>query len=182
MKISINLLQETQQLQARLRRMGLALQSGSIIILLAFGAVVFFILSYTFWSDRQAARLSEDISEKKAAIELLRPLESRLLFVKQKLSYTGKVLGERGVRHELVTDLYAASTADVVVSDIAITEGADALSLSATTTDVFSLVKFLDQLLVFASERDITRISGGSFSRTENGNYMVEISLAFPIP
>ena len=66
MNISINLLKESQHLQARLRRMGLMLQTGSLVVLVAFAAVVFFTISYLVWSQTQANRLNSDIAQAKA--------------------------------------------------------------------------------------------------------------------
>ncbi len=179
MKIAINLLQETQQIQARLRRMGLLLQTGSIVILVAYGIFVFLVISYSFWSNLQADRLSDDISKKKAVIEAMRPLEAKLIFVKQKLSFIETIVNEGGVRSDMVTEFYKEFSGEVKLSHLAITKGADALSLTVTTDDVFSLVEFLDHLISFAEENDFTRIAGDTFTRLGDGSYQLELRLYF---
>jgi len=179
MKISINLLQETQQIQARVRRIGLWLQTISTVVLIAFGVLVFLIISLTFWSDRQANRISEDIEDTKATIEKMRPLESKLLFVKQKLTFSGRVLSEHGVRQDLATGIYELSKEEVTLDHVAVAEDDDFLVFSATAKDIFSLVGFLDRLLSYAQEHEVTRVIGNSFSRAENGSYQFDISIFF---
>ena len=178
MNISINLLKESQHLQARLRRMGLMLQTGSLVVLVAFAAVVFFTISYLVWSQTQANRLNSDIDQAKVSIEEMRPRESKLLYVKQKLSFATRVLGEPGLRHDLATELYRIAEGEVEVSHMTISGGDEAFRVEAQASDVFSLVRLLDLVMTFAGEHDINRISGESFTRTAEGGYQFSVLLA----
>ena len=83
MKLSINLLQESQKLRSRLQRMGLLLQTVSLVVLTVFGVIVFGILSYTFFLSSRYEGLMEDSREVKDSIKSMQSIESKQFLIKQ---------------------------------------------------------------------------------------------------
>lgn len=170
MRLSINLLQEAQQMQARLRRVGLYLQTGSIATLVAFGVVIFGLLSYTLILNRQLGRLEDAISEQMAIIESLRSVESRHLLVKQKLMLSRKALSEPSLPYEVLVDLYALADSAVAVGEVSAQKGVRLINLGGEADNVFSLVRFVGELSEFAQRNNSVRVIGKSFARSSDAS------------
>ena len=177
MKSSINLLQEAQQIQARLRKFGLVLQTASIVTLAIFGGFVFLLLSYTLILNRQQNSIGEAIDEQKQIVEGFRSAESKYLLVKQKLSLSRKAVSEPSIPYDLLIPLYELTQTQVTVGEAKSERGQTFVGLSGQAEDVFSLVQFLDSLDAFAREHQAVRVIGKGFSRSGGtGEYRFEIA------
>ena len=176
MKLSINLLQETQRIKGRLRRMGLAIQSASVVVLIVFGVFIFLLFSYTLVLGRKQDNLSKSIAEQKTVIERMRPVEAKQVIIHQKLGLAGKVVGEPSLPYGLVSELYDLSQGhNLKESKAQGVRGETVIQLQAKADDVFSLVSFLDALSDFAKERGAIRLTGSNFARTAEGTYRLQI-------
>lgn len=175
MKVTINLLQETQQIQARLKRIGLVIQSASIVVLVVFSGLAFIAFSYRLYLARRQERILNNISELKGQVERLRSKEARYLLVKQKLQFVAEVMKEPGTRYDLATKVYDLARKIVEVRSVSIDEAG--LSISGEAPDVFALVDFIQELQEFSQERGVGAIQGESFARTTEGSYRFFITL-----
>ena len=177
MKSSINLLQEAQQIQARLRKFGLMLQTASIVTLGIFGGFVFLLLSYTLILNRQQSSIAEAIDQEKQNVEGFRSVESKYLLVKQKLTLSRKAVSEPSIPYDLLISLYDLTRTQVTVGEAKSERAQTFVGLSGRAEDVFSLVTYLDSLDDFAREHQAFRVMGRGFSRSGNtGEYRFEIA------
>jgi hypothetical protein len=179
MTVSVNLLQEAQQMRTRLRRAGLAIQSASIVVLVAIGLLVFFLLSYTLILARQEKRLAEDILEQEEIIESMRSLENKQFLIKQKLSLAHLVVREPSLKQDLVSRLYLFLAERATVSEVRTQWGDPFVNFTGLSGDVFSLVNLLNDLTGFSEEEEVERVVGNSFFRTQEEGYQFQITFEF---
>lgn len=172
MKLSINLLQESQKIQSRIKRLGLMLQSASIVVLVVFGLIVFGLLSYSFIIKSQLEKVGEEIVKKEKMIELLRPIESIQVLVKQKASFVSSIVGEQSVEFLLASDLYKFSQGWIAVRGVQVLGDVGAITMSGSATDVFSLIEYFSSLSSYVEEQGIARVRATSITRGPEGNYL----------
>lgn len=177
MKAAINLLQETKHLEARVRRMGLALQTVSIVVLVAVAAVAFLLMSYTFLVARQRVRLDDAIARQKSAIEALRPLESKHVLVKQKLSASEKVVSEPSIPYTIGLAFFENASQQSAVQGMNTGRDITGVTIGGTVGDVFRLVSLLDRLVSFSQEHGALRLTGEGFNRSPDGEYQYSLIL-----
>lgn len=177
MKFSINLLQESQKLRARLKRIGLIMQTVSFFVLIALGVGVFILLSYTLVLSNQQKNISEQVAEKEKEIESYRLIEVKQFLVQQKLMFVVRAIDEYGVKHELVTDFYTFVRSYVQMDKLSISKANDMLIFDARALNVFELINFLEALVDYSEENKFSRAIASGFSRGSSGSYSFSIIL-----
>lgn len=177
MKRSINLLQEAQSIQLKLKRMGLLVQTASLVILGVFGALVAILLSYTLFLNRQHKKLVERISEQEKIVEDLRAAESKQLVIKQKLGLAKKIVDEPSLPYKLLNQAYllASDSAEVVSAEAS--KGDQTVVFTVNIADVFALVGFMDELVDFSKENPVLKLVSNSVVRSQDLSYRFEFSL-----
>lgn len=179
MKISVNLLQESEQIASKVRRIGVLMQTGSIVLVVVFGIIVASLLSSTLFLSNRKSTLEEDIEDAKLAIESMRDVESKQFVVKQKIGFSQQVFQEYPSSHELLFTIFKFVTERATVSSIKISPSKGLISMSIKTNDVFSFVEFIKDLTSFSEEHSITRVLSKGFSRSEDGSYSFEVAISF---
>jgi hypothetical protein len=177
MKVSVNLLQEAQKLRMRLRRIGLVLQSASVVTLGVFGILVFLLLSYTLFLGRKQANLSKSIVEQETKIEGLRAVEAKQLLVQQKIKLAETVVRDPSLPYDLATELYELAVTGPNVRSVSTVKGDGTVRLSSEVDNVLLLVESLDELVDFAKDHGVIVLMGNSFSRNDKGIYNFQITL-----
>lgn len=174
MKISINLLQETQKIQTKIKRLGLLLQTISIVVLAVFGVIVFLVFSYSLFLTSRQNKLAEDISENKTKIEEMKPIESKYSLVYQKLMSIDKAINTHEINNQEAIDYYNFSRERVRLKDVSLKENSNEIKISLETDNVAYLVRFFEELVDFSSmEVDAIRIEGISYG--QDSGYKVDL-------
>lgn len=180
MRVAINLLQESQKIKARLRRMGLALQTASVAVLIAFGVLVFLLFSYTLFLDSKNKNLSQAIEKQVAAVEELRVVETKQVLVRQKLKLASQVIFEPSLPYDVATDLFDLASSRMKVGGVSSAKGDEIIHLTKVeASEVFSLNNFLDELVEFAKQHNAKLLMADSLSRGGEGSYSFQISITY---
>lgn len=171
MKIKVNLLQESQKLQLKIRRIGLLLQTGSTVVLIGFGVLTVGFLSYTLLITRQQKGILEKIQTTESGIDKLRPVEYKNEVVKNKLILSSQLMEEHKVNHKLLMEFYEFAALRLSITELSMPENTNEFKFQGSAAGVTALVDFLEEFAGFAKERGINSVKSDGFNLNDDGNY-----------
>lgn len=153
------------------------LQTASVISLLVLAVIVFLLLSYTLIVGRQVDRLEAATQKQKDVIGSLRPVETKHVLLKQKLSFAEKIISEPSIPYEVALDFFVIAHQESSVLGMDTGKETPGIVLGGSVPDVGSLVVFLDRLVAFSKEHSAIRLIGEGFNRTPEGEYQYTVLL-----
>lgn len=175
-KASVNLLKESKQISSKVRRVGILVQTISVVGLVVFGVLVFLLVGYSLFLSNKMSNLDEDIGKEKATISSYSAVEIIHILKKQKLSYLDQIFNENPSYYELLISLQRFSADRVDVNSLSFSSDVAVVNVEASSSDVFSMVSYLADLESFAEDYEIKTIVGNNFMRGQDGTYKYELS------
>ncbi len=180
MKVSINLLQETQKVHSKIKRFGLLVQTISIVTLIGFGFIVFLVFSYALFLQSQFGHIAENIGERKSEVETFRAKETKQSLVSYKLKLGKRAIDTHSIRSDLATEYYNFVRERAQVIGVEVVENSLDVKLAIRSEDVFSLVTTLEAVERFAQSQGVQVIQSDGFSFEEDGSYEYSLTLTYP--
>ena len=175
MKVALNLLQETQKIRNRIKKIGILLQTISVGILIGFGVVVLIIFSYSFYLSSKADGIYEDIKQEKNSIEKMRPLETKHVLIQTKLTKISQAMDEHLMKQERAIEFYNFIRNRALIKAVALTENSNQLKLNFQTENVLSLVNLLVDLVNFSLQNETIKVETNLVSFNQEGFFDVDL-------
>lgn len=177
MKVKVNLLQETQRVQQKLRRLGYLLQTGSVILLVVFGLLVISLISYTLLLKSRQDKLTTEISKVKDEIDALKGKEYKNQLFMMKVGSVAEVVQEHQLNCQSVIDFIDFAREKIEIKELTAAENSNKIMFSAETDSLSAFVGFIKEFISVAEELGIQNITNDGFDIDASGILSFEMSL-----
>jgi type II secretory pathway component PulL len=179
MKFRINLLQESQKFQSQIGKYGLILQSASVLVLIVFVVMTFFVLSYRTYLAFEQGAVKKQVEELKTAIKGFEQLETKYTYKEQRVSLIHNIMKEHVIDHGILFNFYDELGSLASIDSMKILENEKKFDIQLNASDPFAFEKAIKFIAEYEYDYTTNEVSSDKIQMSGEKGYSTLLTVYY---